>query len=125
MLSLNFWFSMKGEMMLATRWLLIVVLLVMSGYILYYIANTVSLKKNSLRKVYRRLLGFSQTNLIFGLYLWFVMEQVVPVLSARVWLLFWFAEMFLWLASIYKHYKRVANSDTSELNNNKLKKYIP
>lgn len=111
--------------MLATKWLLIVMLLAMSAYLLYYTVNTASLKKNSLRKIFKRLKGFSQINLFFGLYLWFVMDQVIPVLSARVWLLVWFGEMFLWLASIYKQYKISQKGNTADFNDNRIKKYIP
>lgn len=125
MLSSFFWFKLQGEITSYTRWGFIILLLLFVAYLIYFRINRVALKKSTYRRVYRAGASFAWLNLFFGLYLWFVMEQAVPILSVRAWLLFWAAEMFLWLANVYKGYKRCLVKITGTDNNKEISRYIP
>lgn len=75
--------------------------------------------------VYEKSLSFLLVNSLLGAYLWFVTDQVIPVLSARFWFLLWFVEMASWVNAIYKEYTKWPDKKRQIAANKEIKKYIP
>ena len=125
LLTSSFWFSMRGEMTSATRFLFVGFLLLFVGYLLYLKYTEKIWKKTIYKKINRAVLSLLLVNLVFGLYLWFVFEEQVPMLSARIWLIIWFAEIFLWSMNILKAVKIIPVIKTELANRRSLRKYIP
>lgn len=82
-------------------------------------------KRTLYRMTYENAFSFSLVNFLIGLYLWFVTDQVVPVLSARIWFLFWFIEMIVWAYFIHKDYQKVPDRRRELEGKKDIKKYTP
>ena len=68
---------------------------------------------------------FFTVNAVVGLMLLFFTYELVPILSARFFFLFWLIEMIIWLASIWKVYKKVPEIKKAKEEEKEFKKYIP
>lgn len=76
-------------------------------------------------KMWLSVADFSFTNILLaGIFLFFSLE-VVPVFSARFWLIIWLAEMIFWLILIIKMVKKAKTRQTNETKELAMKKYLP
>ena len=120
-----FWLSMTGEMTSVSRYVLILLLIIFVG-LLGYIKFTQSVwKKTPYRKIYQSTVGFLVVNIFVGSYLWLVTEQVIPVLSVRIWFVFWLLEIIFWIRGIHKDYIKIPEKKKNNEADRNLKKYIP
>lgn len=120
-----FWFSLKGDLSPVARYGLIAIVLLFLAALIYIKYTRSTWKKTLWRVIYEKADTFLLVNFLVGAYLWFITEQVVPVLSARIWFLIWFAEMALWAYFIYKDYQKIPAKQEEIAKKKELKKYIP
>jgi hypothetical protein len=125
MMTLQFWFTMTGQILPLTRVILLVLAVFFCGYLLYVKFNKDVLQKSFYRQIFKEFTSFSQINLLITLYLWFVMEQVVPVLSARAWFIVWLVEIIVWLVNINRLRKKIPETRQTAMERKKFQKYIP
>ena len=125
LLTLDFWFTMRGEISPVLRFVFIGLIIVFTFLYLYLKYTKNSWKKSLMNKINIGILSFITINIFLALYLWFVFEEQVPMLSARIWLIIWLAEMFLWVMNIFKAYRKIPSLKENLEKKRKLKKYIP
>jgi hypothetical protein len=120
-----FWFSLRGDLSVVSRYGLIALVLLLAVALVYIKFTRGDWKRTLYRMTYENAFSFSLVNFLIGLYLWFVTDQVVPVLSARIWFLFWFIEMIVWAYFIHKDYQKVPDRRRELEDKKDIKKYIP
>lgn len=76
-------------------------------------------------KVLRKIQFFSVANLLIGLSLLFFSYELIPILSARFWHLFWLAGMIVWIFFIYKEFSKIPEKKKRLLEDLEYKKYLP
>lgn len=120
-----FWLSLRGDLATFSRYALIGLIVILFVSLVYAKLTEKKWKKTLWRKVQEKTIGFLFTNLLIGSYLFFVTSQLVPVLSARIWFLFWGAGMALWSYFIYQEYRLIPEKKQKIEQQKEIKKYIP
>lgn len=121
----KYWFLLKGELMPISRYALIALIIALIGAVVYFKMNKEVWKKTLWKKTFEEVMTFCSVNFVAGLYLYFVSDQVIPVLSARMWFLIWFIEMAIWGYEIYKGTKVIPERRKEIEAKRELNKYIP
>jgi len=126
LLSLHFWFNLRpGAFLPATQNFFTTAVAV-----LFFLAIASSYlkkkdKKGIYRKVWHGLYYFSITNVFIGLVLLFFTYEMVPMLSARFWFLFWAVGMIIWLYFILRNLRTIPKRRAELELEKEYKKYIP
>lgn len=124
LLTLNYWFNLRPEMLQALAQKLFV------GFVLVLIVLTIVLgfvkKRGGIyRRLFRRLYNFGLTNSLIGLLFLFFNYESVPFFMARFWLALWLLAMLVWLVFIFKDLKNIPEKKRQLEKDLEFKKYIP
>jgi hypothetical protein len=76
-------------------------------------------------KMWLSVADFCIANIILACLLLFFSIELVPVFSAKFWLVIWLAEMIFWLVLIAKRVKRSKVRQVNEAKEQEIKKYLP
>ncbi len=123
--SLSFWFNLRpGLLSPATKTVFLAFLAVIAVCaVVFFILK--KNPKNPQAKLWNSLYGFSLSNFIIGLALWFLNYELVPFLSARFWFLLWLISMIVWAGLIFKGlFCKLKRKEEAE-KEKAFKKYLP
>jgi len=124
LLSLSFWFNLRPPAMLETfntLFLVFLVILLILSITAFYFKK----KKKLYRSFWLKFYDFTASNLMIGLILFFFSWQEVPFLSARFWLILWFALIVTWLYFLIKHLRKIPKRKEEAEKKKSFDKYIP
>ncbi len=124
LLTWSFWLNLRPPAMLEIFNSLflgvLVIFLILSAFAFYF-----KRKRKIYRSFWRRFYDFSASNLMIGLLLFFFSWQEVPFLSARFWLILWFALIVTWLYFLIKHLRKIPKRKEDAEKKKSFDKYIP
>ncbi len=121
----NFWFLTRAELTVFAYWFLVIFVFSLSVAWIYIQMTKSRWKKNFWRKSMDSLSGLLIFNFLAGLYLWLVNDQLIPILSARIWFIVWGVEMFCWGFFIKRDFFKAKAKQAEFAATKDLKKYIP
>lgn len=124
LLTFNYWFNLQPEFLNSLALKLFLALIVGLGVAALILA-LIKKRGGIYRGLLKRSYGFCLSNAIIGLILLFFNYELVPFLSARFWLGFWFLEMIIWFIFILKNLKNIPKKKKLQEQEKELKKYIP
>lgn len=105
-----------------------IILAMVLALLLLTIATAV-VKKKWLKSIYagfwNNIYYFFLTNFIIGLFIIFFNYEMVPLLSARFWLLFWGVGIIIWLVFVYKIIIKIPQKKALMEKEKEFKKYLP
>lgn len=124
LLTLNYWFSLRPEMLhpLAQK---LFIALVVGLIVLTALLGIVKKGGGIYRLFFRHLYNLGWTNFLIGLLLLFLNYESVPFFAARFWLGLWLIEMIVWLVYIFKDIKTIPEKKRQLAKDFEFKKYIP
>lgn len=97
LLNYKFWINLRPPSLspLALKMIIVfLVFLAVMAFVFYLLKNK---KQRLLYQIWAKLHLFSLCNFIIGIFLLFFSYELIPFLSARIWLLLWGAGMIAWL----------------------------
>lgn len=126
LLSIKFWINIRpgalspvfGDILIG-----IIILLLATGIIISFIKK--SRKYKAYNSFLSSLIVFSFSNTAIGSIVWFFTYEMIPLLSARFWFIFWGAGMAVWLYFIFKMISKVSEKKERIAKEEEYKKYIP
>lgn len=124
LLSLKFWFNFNYVPFQPLTWkilLIFVGLLIIGTIILAFFRKRPSAFKLTLIKLF----NFSLTNALIGALLLFFNYEMALFFSARVFWLFWFVGMFIWLIFIFKEFRKIPARKKEIAAEKAFNKYLP
>ncbi|MDA3839957.1 MAG: hypothetical protein PF572_02615 [Patescibacteria group bacterium] len=126
LLSLKFWFSINPGALspLGLKLFLVLVFffVVLSVVLKILIMNT---KEKLHRRLFRKILSLSVTNIFLLLVMFFLMYEKAPFLSSRFWFLVWGTGIVVWLVYIYGFYSKIPSQKEEREKNLQYNKYLP
>jgi hypothetical protein len=126
LLSYNLWFNIRPGLLTQpffNIFLAIVVLLIVSSLVLKIIKNRNN--KNLYFKFWGNAYFFSLTNAIIGFIYLFFCYEMIPLLSARFWLLIWLLEIVIWIVFLIKMLIVIPRRKIEIEKELQFKKYLP
>lgn len=126
LMNLKYWFSIYPPY-LSTSGIkifafILIAFLLFSLFLKIFIIKT---KEKLHRRLYRKLLSFSLTNIFVFLYLFFLMYEKVPFLASRFWFLVWGIIVLIWLYFIFKFYRKIPSQKEERKKQEEFSKYVP
>lgn len=124
LLSPKFWFNWRpSEMGPGTFKIFVGFLLVL--VITMVLFAILKKQKSVYGVIWRKLNLFSLSNLLIGAVLMFFSYELLPVLSARIWLLVWAIGMIAWLVFISRNMIKIPKLRARKKEEAEFNKYIP
>jgi hypothetical protein len=124
LLSLAYWFNLRPGTF--SRNGLIIYLAILGVLaVLILVSFLLKNRKSIYRPIYKRVHAFSITNLLIGLLWLFFSYELLPILSARFWLLLWGAGAAFWLYFIGKVVIKIPLLREQKIQEAEYRKYIP
>ena len=100
LLSVKLWFNLRPGSLTPFA-LKIIIIFIFLLAVFSFVFYLLKLKKQRLLfQIWAKLYLFSLSNFIIGLFLLFFAYELVPFLSARIWMLLWGISMLAWLIFI-------------------------
>lgn len=124
LLTLKYWLDLRPEPLInlaQKTFISIIIALIILTIITAFLKNKNSLYRGILKKLY----GFCLANSIIGIIFFFLNYELIPFLSARIWLVLWLVIMLGWLIFILKRLKNIPETKKQLAKDQELKKYIP
>ncbi|MCD4762380.1 hypothetical protein K8R32_05505 [bacterium] len=124
LLSPKFWFNWRPAEMGAGTFKMFVgfLLILVISMVLFAILKK---QKSVYGVIWRKLNLFSLSNLLIGAVLMFFSYELLPVLSARIWLLVWAIGMIVWLVFISRTMIKIPRLRAKKKEEAEFNKYIP
>jgi tellurite resistance protein TehA-like permease len=123
--SLNFWINTRPGS-LSPFGMQVLTFFAVLMIALFFLTKIMQKKKGGLYfKLFDKLNSFFIANFLICLMYMFFTYELIPLLSARFWFLFWIIGMIVWLYFIFKHMQTIPEKKKKLEEKQEFEKYIP
>ena len=125
LLSIKLWFNLRPGSLTPFA-LKIIIIFIFLLAVFSFVFYLLKLKKQRLLfQIWAKLYLFNLSNFIIGLFLLFFAYELVPFLSARIWMLLWGIGMLAWLIFIGLAIARLPKIKKDIAKKSEYEKYLP
>ena len=125
LLNWNFWLNMSPGSFTSVSFYVFLLILAVFLVLALVSGSFKKKKRGPYFRIWRKLNVFAWSNLLIGLLLLFFAYELIPILSARIWVLLWGAGALVWLGFVLKSIKKIPKIKEKIQKEQEYKKYIP